>query len=421
MLYEQFSLVEAQKPAIPPYPFGEGHRLAEDGEALERYRAWWQAKLDQQQLGIPCLDQIRSFAQRSARCLLADSADVNAVYSPINLWRYLGLLTKLTEGNSRARVLDLLGLTADLDPEDDALYRALYWDDGTSVCHPSASLWLNRRTHLSRALLTTLAAQCHTSVFRGPMGEQVLDEAFRAWLNRQTNDLLKDAVSDMGFNRDTAISACTTLYLRCCWSLPFNRDMTHTDVFYARGKAIETAFMRKEDAGGAVYLGTAFSSVIMDLQDGGYVALVLPDPGKSTDEILQSEAFYNFLCAGKAWEDRKDGRVKIAMPRMDILSAMPLRQALGHMGLTDIFGTDRTDFSPDITSEDDLMLPSVEQYARLIMNEDGVEAASIIVADASSLRAASREEIAFTLNRPFLFAVFSENSIPLFTGVFSAP
>lgn len=53
------------------------------------------------------------------------------------------------------------------------------------------------------------------------------------------------------------------------------------------------------------------------------------------------------------------------------------------------------------------------------MNDYGTEAASIIVSDGSSLRVASEEEIEFILNRPFIFAVFSETDIPLFIGIYN--
>lgn len=420
--YKQFSLIEASKLDIPPYPFGDEHTLTENDNMIARYQEWWRAKHVQQDTEISNFDELLSFTKESARLNLANAGDQNTLYSPINIWLYLELLSNLTEGESHAQVRSLLGQTMESDPglAAEALYKALYWDDGMSIYRPASSLWIDRRVQLSEPLAAKLATQYHTSVFQGPMGEQIFDESFRAWLNEQTNGILENIVNELRLE-NTGISLCTTLYLHCPWSLPFNKDETYTDVFYTNKGETSTDFMRTEQAGGTVYRGAGFSSIIMDLQDGGYVTFVLPDADKDMDSVLQSDNLYEYLFSGREWEDRRNGKVKITMPRIDILTATSLRETLIPLGVTDIFDPEKTEFSKDITSDDHLKLSSAEQYARLIMDEDGVEAASIIVSDSAFLRIPNEEEIVFTLNRPFIFAVFSETNIPLFFGTYNTP
>lgn len=89
------------------------------------------------------------------------------------------------------------------------------------------------------------------------------------------------------------------------------------------------------------------------------------------------------LFSGREWENRKNGKVKITMLRIYMLTATLLREILIPLGITDIFDPEKTELSKDITSDDDLKLSSAEQYVHLIMNGDGVEAASIIVSDSA--------------------------------------
>lgn len=421
MPYKQFSLIEASEPVIPKYPLGNDFSLAEEGEALARFDEWWNAKYEQLTAFIPNLDKVQSFTRNSMKFFFDNVGDSNAVYSPINIWFYLQLLSILTEGNSRKQVLDAMGLDAEFSSynDKDLLYKALYWNDGRSVWHPAFSLWLDRQIHLSDALAKNLATNHHTSVFQGPMGENVYDEAFHAWLNEKTNSLMQDIVNDLGFDRSTSISLCTSLYLRCPWSLPFDKDSTYQDIFYSHEGEINVDYMMKEESGGTIYQGDGFSSVIMDLQDGGYVTLVLPDSDKDINDILISEELFAFLFASREWANTKSGRVKISMPKIDIMTAMPLKKSLLQLGVVDIFDAVKAEFSKDISFVDNFALNSVDQYSRLIMNEDGVEAASIIVSDVSSMQVAAEEEIEFILNRPFIFAVFSETNIPLFFGIYN--
>lgn len=421
MPYRQFFVAEAQEPTIPQYPFAYDQSSEGENEALPSFEEWWTAKNQQQQITLPYLENIRTFTKNSARYVLSGSDSMNLLYSPINTWNYLELISSISEGSSRAQVLNLLGIDPEADMADDALYRALYWDDGFSVCHPASSIWVNQRTALSEALLSKLAEKNHTSVFQGPMGEDVFDAAFQSWLNKQTNGLLKEVVNDLGFDDMTTISLCSSLYYRTSWSLPFNKDNTDSDVFYSAKGEKEAIFMRKEEGGGSVYLGAGFSSVIMDLQDGGYAAFVLPDIENSVEGVLQSEELFDFLFSGVEWPTVNKGRIRISMPKVDILAAVPLADLFARMGVADIFDPEKAEFSNDIISEDKLELTSVDQYSRLIMNEEGVEAASIIVSDSASFRIPNEKEIDFILNRPFVFAIFSETNIPLFIGVYNTP
>lgn len=423
MSWEQFTLIEAQEPVIPRSPFVNNYSPEEDNDAQQGFQEWWLAKFAQQETNVTYLAKIHSFTKNSARSILSDNVGLNTLYSPINTWFYLELLSNITEGNSRAQVLNLLGFDTESETfiEDGTLYKALYWDDGFSILRPSSSIWINQNTNFSDALLSKLSTSCHTSVFQGPMGEDVYNEAFRTWINKQTNDLLKEAVDDLGFDRETVISLCTSLYIRSLWSLPFNKDETYTDVFYSAGGETTADYMRKEEGGAAVYHGENFSSVIMDLQDGSYVTFVLPDSESNIENVLQSDEFFDFLFSGIEWPIVKKGRIRISIPKADILSAISLEDILTSMGTIDIFNSENVEYSKDIISADKLKLSSAEQYSRLIMNENGIEAASIIVSDSALFRIPNEEEIDFILNRPFIFAVFSETNIPLFIGEYNAP
>ena len=411
--YTAYALIEAIRPETPPDPFsGDSNGTTAD------FDAWWKARSRQLMMTVSDLDKIHAFTRNTARLILSGGG-ANRLYSPINSWRYLELLASLTEGNSRAQIEDVLGRA--LSAEDDELFEALDWDDGVSVCRLAASLWIDPQTHVSDELLSKLADGHHASVYQGPMGEESFNEALRAWLNEQTNDLLRDVVGDLGFDRETALSLCTTLYMRCPWDLPFSEAETAPDVFHAASGDIQADFMRKEQSDGIVYRGSAFSSVIMDLHGGGHVKLVLPDPDSSVEALLQTDELFDFLCQGKAWSDFASGKVTIRMPRVDILAQTPMNDALTRLGVTDVFDPGRVAFSGGLTSDHALSLTAIDQYARLIMDETGTEAASIILSDALALPEFEQDEIDFVLDRPFLFGVFSETNVPLFIGVCEAP
>ena len=61
------------------------------------------------------------------------------------------------------------------------------------------------------------------------------------------------------------------------------------------------------------------------------------------------------------------------------------------------------------------------EAGRVRMDGGGVEAAAVTVIMADGAAAEPEDEIYFTLDRPFLFAISSRDGLPLFTGVVNRP
>ena len=83
--------------------------------------------------------------------------------------------------------------------------------------------------------------------------------------------------------------------------------------------------------------------------------------------------------------------------------------------MADAFDADKADFAP--LTDGDAVVSSVMQAARVKIDEEGVEAAAyteISVNDSAPMELPSVVEM--NLNRPFLFAIFDGNDVPLFIG-----
>ena len=96
-------------------------------------------------------------------------------------------------------------------------------------------------------------------------------------------------------------------------------------------------------------------------------------------------------------------------------SSTDLKDILRTLGVTDAFDSNMADFTP--LTDDGAMVDSVMQAARVKIDEAGVEAAAyteIVAADSGSMELPPVVEM--NLNRPFLFAIFDGNDVPLFIG-----
>ena len=90
--------------------------------------------------------------------------------------------------------------------------------------------------------------------------------------------------------------------------------------------------------------------------------------------------------------------------------------------MTDVFDESVADFSPGIDApEGSIALSRAEHAARAAIDEEGVTAAAYTAMMAAGEAMPPDEEIDFTLDRPFVFTITSQDGLPLFLGVVNTP
>ena len=110
--------------------------------------------------------------------------------------------------------------------------------------------------------------------------------------------------------------------------------------------------------------------------------------------------------------DPVDEVVKFFSSRLDTLY---------RLGVKDVFDPTVSDFTPMVADNSEgYYVSKMEHDARVRIDEDGAEAAAvtIVLAEGTSF---PKDEITFTLDRPFLFVIRQNDGIPLFVGVVENP
>ena len=185
-----------------------------------------------------------AYTLRTAQQLFENETEQNVVYSPANLYLALCMLAETTDGGSRAQVLELLGLESVEQARSaaNALWRDLYSDGAEGKTLPGFQLrgrtvgiigFGNIGRRVARKLTAfdtrTLANNYYASTFRAPMGDQATDATIAAWINENTNGLLKDAAASLETKPETLMMLISTLYFKGTWSKQFDKFNTNQD------------------------------------------------------------------------------------------------------------------------------------------------------------------------------------------------
>ena len=408
---------KAVYPEMAQYP-GNERLPGFDG----RYDAW-RADVMARRSYHGASSALKPFLQTTAAALLSQTEGENVVYSPLNIYMALAMLAELTDGESRAQILELVG-AADIETlrtQANAVWRANYSDDGAVTSILASSLWLSENVAFRRDTMQLLADNYFASSYSGEMGSASMNAAIQKWLNDQTGGLLKDYISDVETVPEALMVLATTMYFRAKWTDAFLPRETEKRVFHGALRDVNTDFMRSTDLYGTYYWGEKFSASKKALEGSGAMWFMLPDEGVSVDELLKNEEALAFLTSNGKWENQKTLIVHLSVPKFDVSSKIDLTETLQTLGVTDCFSFERADFSPMLEDAVPVALSAAEHGARVAIDEEGVTAAAYTVMQMCGSAMPPNDEIAFTLDRPFLFAVTGEDGSVLFIGVVNQP
>ncbi|MBQ3095991.1 MAG: hypothetical protein IJC53_06135 [Clostridia bacterium] len=351
---------------------------------------------------------------------LNTSGSENALWSPINAYIGLSMVTELTDGASRRQILDLFGVGSidELRRQVGAVWESSYNDNGHEISALANSLWLEEGLNYNRDTMDNLAYYYYASVYRGDLGSQKINNAIGAWLNNNTGGLLKNASDNINLSPDTILALYSTIYFQAKWQDQFNQGNNTKDVFHTPDGDKTATFMNKKLAQMNYYYGDKFSAVRLGLKNGSSMWFILPDEGYTTADVL-ADGQYMQMVLQQNWENTKWMKVNLSVPKFDVNSTISLKDGLQEMGVTDVFSNTTSNFT-EITGDVPIYLTAANQSVRVQIDEEGVKAAAYIEFPGAGSPEPPEEIIDLVLDRPFIFAITTE-SIPLFIGTVNQP
>lgn len=360
------------------------------------------------------------FYLESTQSVLADTKGDNRVYSPANLYIALSMAAELCDGETRQQMLTALG-TADLDTlraQVEAMWEILYTEEEYEKLVLANSLWLDDMVKYDQQVMRTLSYHHFASVYQHDLQNEAVGDAIRNWINENTGNLLQDSVEKVQMDPNTLFALYSTIYFQSKWSNEFSSNLSKEGLFFANDGTRTVTYMNQLNNPMHYYWGEDFGAVKLNLRNGSSMWFILPDEGKSVDDVIATEEYLKLVTERipeENWENSKNLLVNLSVPKFDIASQTDLQDDLQKMGITDAFDSMKASF-PAVGGGS---LSRVSQAARVTIDEQGVIAAAyteILVGAGMP----PEETIDFKLDRPFLF-VIEKAEVPLFVGVVNAP
>lgn len=418
------TLAEAKYPEAASYPDEALYFEGEEEKFDNMFNAWIEQRKERLE-AYEALDKesLMNFYRLTSDTFLKDSGGKNRVYSPVNLYMALSMLAEVTDGGSREQILKLAGADSIEELREQAanLWKSCYQNDGATKTVLANSLWIRSDKEFNSDTLNTLADEYFASLYRGDFSSEETVNALREWLNRETDGLLEESLNNLPFSPETVMALCSTICFHAKWDWEFDPENNDTKDFHGIQGDFETEFMNQTDDMGCYYWGSDYGAVSLDFVNGGEMWLILPDEGKTVDDVLKSGDYIEMIKDSNNWENQRQMKVNLSVPKFDVSSDIDLSEGLEKLGVMDVFKSGKADFSPLSKDSEGWYMSKVQHDARVIIDEEGCTAVAFTAMLTVGAYFEELDEIDFILDRPFMFVITSGYNQPLFVGTVFEP
>lgn len=356
-------------------------------------------------------------------------SETNFVYSPYSIVAASAMLSAGAAGRTLTQMqaaLRFSGVGAPLHGAQSALALLLHSrnrnhagdpERKTQVLRISNDLWMATESPPKPAFLDTLERHYGSGVHLVSFHED--PERSRGAINqkvcRDTEGLIPELLPRGSIKPDNKLVLTNALYFKAGWESPFPKRLTEPRPFVKlSGETTQVATMSRVLQG--------------HYADGhGYLAVALPYRGHELELVLlvpDAGSFARFVASlrvaqiGAITSKLRPERLALAMPKFQLQTTLPLKAELMRAGMVDAFT--RAALFPLLG--DGVYVSEAHHQARLILDEEGTEAAAATAFGARTL--SGRREptpIEVKIDRPFVFFIRDTSGAVLFVGHIGDP
>ena len=215
----------------------------------------------------------------------------NFAVSPVSVYMALALAAESSNGNTRAELLNALGVTREALLNDlGKLYASLMREYTGGMSEVTNSVWLDAAVDFDQNTLNTLANKyycySYSADFKGD--NEKANIAIKNFVKERTRKLID---TDFNFDTSTAFVLLNTLYLKDVWNT-LGKDLEVTGEKYSFDTGSGTVnknFLRGYYSGGRAYESEVYRSFYSATANGYKLKFIVPKDGHSLAEAFTAE------------------------------------------------------------------------------------------------------------------------------------
>uniref|UniRef100_A0A8C7Y9Z7 Serpin peptidase inhibitor, clade E (nexin, plasminogen activator inhibitor type 1), member 2 n=1 Tax=Oryzias sinensis TaxID=183150 RepID=A0A8C7Y9Z7_9TELE len=347
----------------------------------------------------------------------------NVVLSPHGVASVLGMLLPGAHGETRRQIIKGLRYKKNGPYKMlRRLHKTLTSKSNQDTVLIANGIFSQKGFPMEKTFVSTNKAnfQCESRTLDFSNPHTAADE-INKWVKNMTKghipSLLKADLLDPSMTRLVAVNS---IYFKGLWKSCFKPENTKMRPFHAADGSVSKVPMMSQlslfNIGMATTPEGSKYKVIELPYHGDNITMVIVVPSEE-DTPLSSITPHISTATVQTWSKLMHmGKIRLFIPKFTADAEVDLESPLSSLGISDIFSPDKADFSH--ISAEPLHVSKALQKAKIIVNEDGTQAAA---ATATILLARSSPPWV-TVDRPFLFLIrHKPTGTILFMGQINQP
>ena len=435
--------------------------------------------LTQQEVPQVCIDySIESYdilQQFSYNLFKQNIESENPVISPVSAYLALCMAGFGADGTTLKEFQNVLG---DMEIYSDNLMNTLPEQSENLMISLANSTWLDNKFIADKSWLERVKSFTRAEAFQSDISSIDTMNSINNWVSKHTNGLIEQMLENP-LDEDTRLALLNTIYFKAKWNTPFEQNASYTEEFRldsdninanakgAEGNSTIEVPMMHQYGVHYEYIANAFAEgVILPYQSNSQI-YNLPNIPASEDveryidspapnlafialkpintenyQHLYEETRTDYLIGESAVRDmyglltnevmadllvnKQTKLVNLKLPKFEITFDKKLNESLKNIGLKACFDSGNANFTKMGTTTDggNLYIDLVRQKAKIIVDEEGTEAAAatevMIKNECASI--IEEEPMNVYFDQPFLYIIMDmEKEVPLFIGIMDNP
>ena len=334
--------------------------------------------------------------------------------SPLSISFVLGALDNGATGQTSEEILDVLGFEGctveDLNEYSRNILRGCTEVDDLVDVKIANAVVAKEGYKLENGFSNVLENYYDAYVRSMKFDDKAVD-AINDWCNEQTKGLIPKIIDEIP--EDALLFALNSIYFKGAWVNRFEKDNTQKSTFTNfDGSNSKTWMMQMEEWLGYSSNDT-WSTVRLPYGNGSYsMYVLLPHEGISLDVLIDE-------LDGATWESEKNRmrscKVNLKLPRFETASDINLIDIMKSLGMKRAFIPGLAEFGDMFENESEIFLGILKQKSRIIVNEEGTEAAGVTMGGvmATGFMPENKPKT-FHADRPFVYLIQEKSSNAIF-------
>ena len=364
-----------------------------------------------------------------------DQTAKSFIYSPLSITYVLGMVNDAATGQTERELEEALGFhEGGIQAVNDyckKLIDGLPKVDKDVTLDIANAIFVNQNDNLKEPfqqdMQTYYDAKAEALDFSSP---QTLNH-INGWCKEKTNGMIPSILDEVDPSMVSYL--LNAIYFKADWGSKFDEKNTRNEAFTTPSGITKLPLMHQKVLI-AYAKNSIFSTVSIPYGNGLWnMVVMLPEDGKTTDDIISHLASYGMTMygfCGTMGDTFSSYEVDLKLPRFETSSDTDeLDIEKGLVGLMKKMGINRAfiDGVAEIPNmcEVPVYIDMMRQKAKIKVNEEGSEAAAVTVAGMKEMSAGGGEPIeypkaTFHANRPFVYVIREASSgVILFVGKFT--